>query len=133
MNWIPVRRGQFYCSSACGGKCTWQAYQKAIKDAKACVKLMKSEGWNTIIWENLGWHWKIQKGAMSIYKEGKTYSSLMDDRIPGLGGALLWTLNSTRSLECTDPNRLVELQKRQCALVMCRLTAVMKGTFGGEP
>lgn len=57
--WTPVRRGHIYCSPACGGKCTWANYQKAVKDSAALAKSL-GKGWTTNVTENLGWHWDVQ-------------------------------------------------------------------------
>lgn len=61
-DWNPVRQGDIYCSSACGGKCTWTAYQEAIRSSNELAKRCQEEIggiWNTRIHENLGWHWSV--------------------------------------------------------------------------
>lgn len=63
--WKPKRHGNFYCSPACGGECTWAAYQKAVKDSKALAKKL-GKGWKPRVWENLGWHWEVTKGLLTV-------------------------------------------------------------------
>lgn len=58
--WTPRRKGDIYCSPACGGEtkwgCTWAEYQAAKRAAKAlCDRIGK--GWRPRVWENLGWHY----------------------------------------------------------------------------
>jgi hypothetical protein len=69
-NWTPERsdtdkngkKGNFYCSPACGGKnlgvCTHERHQQAITESDLLASLM-GEGWTTQVWENLGWHWEV--------------------------------------------------------------------------
>lgn len=68
LSWDPVRCGDIYCAPACGGKCTWAAYQEAHKNAKA-LALMLGEGWAPDVWENLGWHYaaKTTDGLMKVH------------------------------------------------------------------
>lgn len=80
LSWDPVHQGAEYCSPACGGKCTWAAYQEAQKNAKA-LALLLGKGWVPRVWENLGWHWAAQTtdGLMKVYPDtngyrGKVYS-----------------------------------------------------------
>jgi len=56
LSWDPVRSGEIYCSSACGGGCTIDSYLQACKDAdRLCEELGKTD-WVPRVWENLGWH-----------------------------------------------------------------------------
>lgn len=68
LSWDPVHRGDIYCSPACGGKCTWAAYQDAHAKAKA-LALLLGKGWGPRVWENLGWHWAAQTvdGLMKVH------------------------------------------------------------------
>jgi len=56
LDWKARRNGRFYCAPACGGRCTWEAYQKAKRDAAALVKTL-GPGWKARVHENLGWHY----------------------------------------------------------------------------
>lgn len=62
LSYKPVRKGDIYCSPACGYKCTWAAYQLATRRAKALCKLL-GPGWEPHVWENGGWHYKVYFGA----------------------------------------------------------------------
>ena len=64
--WKPVHRGKIYCSPRCGGKCTHAAFLKATRDAEALAKRV-GDGWKPRVWENLGWHYSIQKEGCEIY------------------------------------------------------------------
>jgi hypothetical protein len=68
LSWDPVRHGDIYCAPACGGKCTWAAYQEANKNAKALARKL-GKGWVPLVWENLGWHWaaKTTDGLMKVH------------------------------------------------------------------
>lgn len=57
-DWTPIRLGNVYCSPACGGNCTWEKYQAAVKRGNVLAKLL-GPGWKGEVWENLGWHYKV--------------------------------------------------------------------------
>lgn len=61
----PIRRGRIYCAPFCGGECTHKAFVRATKEAKTLAKRM-GPGWVARVWENLGWHYSVEKGCASI-------------------------------------------------------------------
>jgi hypothetical protein len=67
-DWTPVRNGHYYCSPACGGGkfCRHEWYKAAVKNAEALCERM-GDGWVPEVWENLGWHYKIVKGRVTIH------------------------------------------------------------------
>lgn len=89
--WTPVRRGKLYCFPACGGGCTWAAYQKAKRDGELVARLLGSN-WRARISENCHWFWCVELDSglndfvLSIHPsehKGKiTYSALLGRR-PG--------------------------------------------------
>lgn len=66
LSWIPVRRGPIYCAPACGGRCTWAAYQQALKASRDIARRL-GPGWEPNVWENLGWHFNLKCGPMAVY------------------------------------------------------------------
>lgn len=83
LSWKPRRSGAIYCAPACGGRCTYEAFQRATREANALCKKL-GEGWQPTVWENLGWHWCVQKGVKEYFADtefvsvclsgdGKTY------------------------------------------------------------
>lgn len=91
LSWKPYRRGDIYCSPACGGRCTYAEYQKAIRDAERTRKQMdKPELWVARIHENLGWHWclyhKSSNGLLSLnHTCDGTFYALISLTCPGAG------------------------------------------------
>ncbi|RWH52192.1 MAG: hypothetical protein E5V72_02000 [Mesorhizobium sp.] len=65
---VPVRNGPYYCSPRCGGGkfCRHEWYEAAKRNAEALASRM-GEGWEAEVWENLGWHYRVQKGCVTIY------------------------------------------------------------------
>jgi hypothetical protein len=59
LSWEPVRNGETYCSSACGGGCTIDSYLQAVENAHHLCKELGS-GWFPHVWENLGWHYSAK-------------------------------------------------------------------------
>lgn len=80
--WQAVHNGDKYCAPACGGGCTYADYVKAVADAQTAALAM-GEGWEPVVWENLGWHSKIVHPHCEIYLHRSTY--WIDMRLPGLG------------------------------------------------
>lgn len=64
--WEPVRRGTIYCSPACGGGCTHGAWVLATNRANELARRM-GPGWETRVWENLGWHYEVHKGCCHLH------------------------------------------------------------------
>lgn len=54
--WTPVRRGDVYCSPACGNNCTVYDFEAAHTNAQALVSVLGPK-WKPRVWENLGWHY----------------------------------------------------------------------------
>ncbi len=62
LRWTPIRKGNIFCSPACGGKCTFAAYQLAKTNGDKLAKEL-GKNWKGRVWENLGWHYKaVLKG-----------------------------------------------------------------------
>ena len=57
-DWKPRRRGKFYCSPACGGKCLHRDFVRAKRLAEIAVAPL-GDAWKAEVWENLGWHWSV--------------------------------------------------------------------------
>lgn len=54
-----------YCSPACGAGCSRAAFENAQDKSKVLAKVM-GKGWKPVVWENMGWHWKVVKGPAHI-------------------------------------------------------------------
>lgn len=55
LSWKPILRGKTYCSSACGSRCTKEAFDEATRLAGELCRLL-GKGWTPRVHENLGWH-----------------------------------------------------------------------------
>ena len=54
-----------YCAHACGRGCTRKEHDLAVEKATALATRM-GDGWEPRVWENLGWHFAVEKGVASI-------------------------------------------------------------------
>ena len=87
LSWEPVLHGPFYCSLACGGKCTRKANVAAVRGAAAMVRRM-GPGWTPRVWENLGWHYEVISpcGRIKVIvthhlaKNAKTYTAYLGEK-----------------------------------------------------
>jgi len=109
LSWNPVRRGNIYCAPACGGNCTWEAYNNACIKVLALVKRLKGKGWMPRVHENMGWHYnatlRTAFGAIHVYGDTDgTFSALVSDHPDGVGGLAAW---SSR-FHSKDPNEVVQ-------------------------
>lgn len=71
-DWTPrSRSGGIYCSPACGGSrgfCKRADYDRVTKEAaKLAARL--GEGWEPEVWENLGWHYRVSRGAFEVHRD----------------------------------------------------------------
>jgi hypothetical protein len=67
-NWTPAHGdGGTYCSPACGGGCTLKEYDRACQAAQALCKRL-GRGWEPVVYENLGWHWHVRRGMITMYQ-----------------------------------------------------------------
>ena len=78
VDWTPRELpGGFYCSPRCGGHkgfCRKSDFSKATKDAAALARSL-GDGWEPVVWENLGWHWRVEKGFVEVWRDKDgTYS-----------------------------------------------------------
>jgi hypothetical protein len=82
LSWKAKRHGAIYCAPACGGGCTWKAYQAAVSNARVLARRM-GKGWKTRVHENLGWHYNVISPCGRIKISGKefgTYTAFLGDK-----------------------------------------------------
>lgn len=68
-DWTPIRRGDVYCSPACGGgatTCSVKAYEHAVDVANEAARDL-GKGWRTRVDENLGWHAAVGSPCKRIW------------------------------------------------------------------
>lgn len=70
--WTPILNGEVFCSPACGSGCKREDYDRAVLGANTLAAIM-GYGWETRIWENLGWHYVVRKGCGEIRYDGKQF------------------------------------------------------------
>lgn len=107
-SWTAVRKGKIYCAPACGGNCTWAAFQKATRKAADLCKILGPE-WLPRIYENMGWHFEAlhKSGIMSVshaHLEGRIWICCMSASRMSPGAR--WTSTAL------DPRHAVEFCKR---------------------
>ena len=80
LSWNPQRRGNIYCSPACGGRCTWKGYLQAKKSARELATSL-GPGWRSTVWENLGWHYAASSpcGRIKVHKGCLLYLAFLGE------------------------------------------------------
>lgn len=66
LSWKPVRRGDKYCSPACGYGCSYKAFTDACTLAKVLLNGMYTQGWEIDVWENMGWFYALRHPKLEI-------------------------------------------------------------------
>lgn len=95
LSWVPVRHGKIYCAPGCGAGCTWAAYQRAEREARALARRL-GKGWRPVVFENKGWSLHVVSPCKRIGVSPNrnvtgphSYSALFGDR-DDHGTAGLW-------------------------------------------
>lgn len=113
LSWKPRLRGNIYCAPACGGNCTRSDYEKAVRAADALIRKLRGNGWKPLVWENLGWHYKVVSGPIQVYPshDRKSYSAMIGGSPKdNAGDASYW--HPPKNKTFTDPNDAVEYALR---------------------
>lgn len=83
---------------------------EATKQGRILLKRMKGPGWKLTVWKNIGWHFKVSNGSISVHQfspPDKRYFILMtDSKGDSSGGSYLWNVEES----FTDPNKAVRTQ-----------------------
>ena len=114
--WRPVRKGDIYCSPACGGKCKFADYQHAFGAAKAMIDMLGA-GWEPEIWENCGWHYRVSKGDVEVsFSANDAFTASI--RINYIFDAYSGTISESSN----DPREAVEKVTTRLNEIIARLT-----------
>lgn len=84
-DWVPVLRGEIFCSPACGGRCTKAAHDLAMKNAIELAARLGAQ-WKPVVSENLGWHYKVISpcGRIKVHPGTDGYTAFLSE--PGCVG-----------------------------------------------
>lgn len=100
--WTPIRNGEIFCSPACGGQCKRVDFDHVSAQAGVLAAKL-GRGWMPIVWENLGWYFKVQKGAATVRINSKgNFEACVE--VNFIDNSTAQILQSHR-----DPRRAVEL------------------------
>lgn len=69
IGWTPILKGDVYCSPRCGMNCKKAWHDDAVEKAAALAARLGA-GWEPRVWENLGWHYSVNKGVCGVYPRG---------------------------------------------------------------
>lgn len=74
---------------------------EAMLAARKLLARMNSPGWKIDVWSNLGWHFCLKRGTMSLRQDGNTYNVYYSDEEGGVGEPTYYNICGHRS---NDPN-----------------------------
>jgi len=101
--------------------------KEAALKGKKLLKQMAGRGWKLRVWENLGWHYCVNSGPVSVYpsyNEGNFFCLISTDpKKAGFGGSA-WT-NSSASPH-KNPNQVVWEAFENMSQVVDKYLAVKK-------
>ncbi len=121
LSWKPKLIGKQYCAPACGRGCTKSEYDRAVTLSNELVSRMKGKGWKPRVWENLGWHYEVYNGYISVHPgilDDNKYWCLLSNEKGGHGGLAMWTPQKNTH---KDPNVVVRKQIIYTKAVLKRL------------
>jgi len=101
--------------------------QEATKAGKALLARMKTKGWKLRVWENLGWHYSLERPPLSVYPlygegESPSVGIMMTNKADESGwGYLCWDYKASSE----DPNKVVEAQIKEAQEYINRLQAAL--------
>ena len=97
----------------------------ARRHGKVLLRRMKGTGWKLEVWENLGWHYCVVNGNLTVYAseymDGISYTALLGDEGPH-AGLPLWSSHFSSK----DPNEVARNQLEIAEDTVKRLTTVVK-------
>ncbi len=126
--WTPRRRGDVYCSPACGGNCKYTAYLLAKERAHAlCMMLgdMCGGGWKMEIRENLGWYYTAISRCERIRVSGSHFDGAKPVYVAFLGSGGYggnWVSEHHK-----DPRKAVKEAIANAKAELAEMTVILKG------
>lgn len=89
--------------------------QSAIRRGRKLASLMTTKGWKVRVWENMGWHYDLHNGPVSLTEhvmptgQAPWYSCLIDSTGDGHAGLAIWTdLHAYDLVSSRNPNTCVQ-------------------------
>ena len=93
---------------------------QAVAAAKKALKLMKCRCWKIVVCENLGGHWNLASGPVSIHPSFKRFWAMVsDDPKDASFGSGLWGGGET--VLYTDPNAAAAAEVRKIHKVINKI------------
>ena len=98
----------------------------AIKRANSLIKKL-GQGWTARVWENLGWHYAVENGTLTVYPIHQTsklgYYCMLTDDTNFLGcGSVLWT--DSKIFKC--PKQAIAHTVKLAETEINKLTNILK-------
>lgn len=119
-----VGQGETKCSPDCGRGCTQAEYDAAYKAGTQalCLAIHKSGvGWTLRVWDNLGWHWSLERGTWSLTgKEGRYHCHTTHTAPRGV--LQIWETRETVAQAIDAAREAMQTQADNCAEVAGELT-----------
>lgn len=86
--------------------------KEVTRKGRVLLKLMRGKGWKLRVWENMGWHYSVVSGPISVHPtlwsdETYYFSMISDDPKRAGGGAGIWTSSGLATRK--DPNQSVKV------------------------
>lgn len=83
--------------------------EQAIKAGRALLRRMRGKGWKVSVWENIGWHYSVVSGPVSLSPVcGGRFMCLISDSPDRAGSGLAsWTEHGAGEKYMRDPNKAV--------------------------
>jgi len=110
---ILERHTAYYCAEGKNRGVCIRDRKRAIAEAREVRAKMKTKGWRVRVFENLGWHWNLFNGYITLSGDGcgvtksVKYSAMMADSLPPGGSPNFWYPGPGKGY-FKDPNKAVD-------------------------
>ena len=121
------RRG--YCGATSIAQCAKDRV-RAISEARKTLSKMRKPGrWRINVFENLGWHWDLASGYITLsgdyYDSGTSqFSAMMADTLPPCGSPHYWYPGPGKGY-FKDPNKAVDYVLRHAERFVKNVNSVV--------
>jgi hypothetical protein len=126
LSWKPQRRGNTYCSPACGAGCSRERHQKMAQLGNEMRQSMREPGqWRAIVAENMHWYVFLEhiptKGLLTVWPDCGRYHAMLSLNMPHVGD-MEWTDSHK---DFATPQKAVDYTLARVRRVMAAKNAVM--------
>lgn len=120
LSWEPIETVSRYCAPACGRGCTVKEHDMTEAKAEVLARTLGPD-WTPRVWENLGWHYKVESpcGRLSVHPSTDTSFLAFLNEPSKIGGR--WSAHGD------TPQEAMALAVKEAKKEYDQIGAILKG------